>query len=133
MKNQAFQQLDPYITFLSDGSLPTNAKEVEKVRRMSPHYWLSKDQKLYQHSYGGPYLLCLHSSKVVKLLAELHEGICGGHLGGRSLSHRAITQGFWWLNMQPDTADYVRKCDQCQRHAPIMHQPSGNLNSITSP
>jgi len=25
------------------------------------------------------------------------------------------------------------KCDQCQKHAPNIHQPSGNLNPITSP
>ena len=39
--------LDPYVAFLSDGSLPTDAKEAEKVRKMSAHFWLSKDKKLY--------------------------------------------------------------------------------------
>ena len=36
------------------------------------------------------------------LLEELHEGICGSHTRGRSLSHRALTQGYWWLNMQKE-------------------------------
>lgn len=110
--------LDPYVDFLSDGSLPTNAKEAKKVWRMSGRFWLSKDKKLYRHSFGGPYLLCLHPSKTTKFLAELYEGIYGGHSGTRSLVHRAITQGFWWPNMQQDAVDCVRKCDQCQR----MHQ-----------
>lgn len=35
--------------------------------------------------------------------------------------------------MQRDATDYVKKSDQCQKHAPIIHQPSGNLNLITSP
>jgi len=30
--------LDPYVVFLSDGSLLTNGKEVEKVRRTSSHF-----------------------------------------------------------------------------------------------
>ena len=48
-----------------------------------------------------------------KLLAELHDGVCGSHVGGRSLAHRAMTQGFWWPQMQKDDAEYVRKCEQC--------------------
>ena len=43
---------------------------------------------------GGPYLLCLHPGKVDKLLTELHEGVCGSHVGGHLLAHRAMTQGF---------------------------------------
>ena len=122
--------LDPYISFLSDGSLPTNVKEAE---RMLAHFWLSKDKKLYWQSFGGPYLLCLHSNNVAELLVELHKRIYGGHSWGRSLSDQAMTQGFWWLNMQRAIADYIRKCNQCQRHASIIHQPGGNLNPITSP
>ena len=125
--------LDPYIAFLSDGCLPTNVKKAEKVRRMSARFWLFEDKKLYWDSFGGPYLLCLHPSKIVELLTELHEGICGGHSGGRLLAHRAMTQGFWWPNMQRETIDYIKKCDQCQKHVPIMHQLRENLNLIISP
>ena len=65
--------MDPYISFLSDGSLPTNVKKAENVCRMLARFWLSKDKKLYWQSFGGPYLLCLHSNNVTKLLAELHK------------------------------------------------------------
>ena len=125
--------MDPYITFLSDGSLPTNEKEAEKVRRTSSHFWLFEDKKLYRRSFGGPYLLCLHPSKTIELLAELQEGVCGRHSSGRSLAHRAMTQGFWWLNMQREAAEYVKRCDQCQRNAHILHQLGKNLNLIINP
>ena len=49
------------------------------------------------------------------------------------MSHRAITQGYWWPNMQKEAQEYVRKCDQCQRFAPNMHQPGGVLNPLSSP
>ena len=67
------------------------------------------------------------------LLKELHEGICGSYTRGRSLSHRAITQGYWWPNMQKEAQEYVRKCDQCQRFAPNIHQSGGILNPLSSP
>ena len=35
--------------------------------------------------------------------------------------------------MQKDTAEYVRKCEQCQKHAPLIHQLASRLNPINSP
>ena len=78
---------------------------------------------MYKRSSFGPYLLCIHPEASELLLEELHEGICGSHIGGRSLSYRALTQGYWWLNMQEEAQEYVKKCDQCQRFAPNIHQP----------
>ena len=67
------------------------------------------------------------------LLEQLHEGICGSHTGGRSLAHKAITQGYWWLNMQREAQEYVKKCDQCQHFALNIHQPGGILNPLSNP
>ena len=88
---------------------------------------------MYKRSFSGPYLLCIHLEAVELILEELHEGICGSHTGGRSLSHRALTQGYWWPKMQQDALDYAKKCDQCQRFAPNIHQPRGVLNPLFSP
>ena len=38
----------------------------------------------------------------------MHEGICESHTGGRSLAHKAITQGYWWSNMQREVLEYVK-------------------------
>ena len=35
--------------------------------------------------------------------------------------------------MQRKALEYVRKCDQCQRFAPSIHQPGGILNPLSSP
>ena len=35
--------------------------------------------------------------------------------------------------MQKEAQEYVRKCDQCQRFAPNIHQPGGVLNPLSSP
>lgn len=87
--------MDPIIEFLAENRVPNDEKEVKKIRRIAARYWLSKDHRLYQRSFGRPYLLCLHPSKVDELLTELHEGVCGSHVEGRSLAYRVMTQGFW--------------------------------------
>ena len=86
--------MDPIIQFLSKDVLLEDKSEAEKIPRKASWFWLSEDQKLYKRSFFGPYLLCIHPEASKLLLEELHEGICGSHTRGRSIAHRAITQGY---------------------------------------
>ena len=91
--------IDPLVLFRKEGVLSNEKREAEKIRWKAPRFWFAEEQKLYKRSFFGPYLLCVHLEAVEPLLEELREGICGSHIGGRSLSHRAFTQGYWWLSM----------------------------------
>ena len=86
--------MDSIIQFLKEDILPEEKIEADKIRRKATSYWLSEDRKLYKRSFSGPYLLCVHPEQTESLLEEMHEGICGSHTGGRSLAHRALTQGY---------------------------------------
>ena len=86
--------MDPIVSFLKDDVLLKEKLEAEKIRRKAPRFWLSEDHKLYKRFYSGPYLLCVHPKASESLLEELHEGICGSHMEGRSLAHRALTQEY---------------------------------------
>ena len=125
--------MDPIVKFLKNDILPKEKSNAEKIRRNAPQFWLSKDHKLYKRSYSEMYLLCIHPEASELLLEELHEGICRSHIGGRSLSHRAIILGYWWPGMQKEALEYAKKCDQCQRFVPNIHQLGGVLNPLSSP
>lgn len=86
--------MDPIVLFLMNGTLPNDKTKAKKARRKAPQYWLSKEHKPYKCSYSGPNLLYVHPKAIETLLEELHEGICGSHTRERSLSHRALTQGY---------------------------------------
>ena len=103
--------MDSIVLFLKEDILPKEKSEADKVRRKAPRFWLSEDQKLYKCSFSGLYLLCINPKVSKLLLEELHEGICGSHTRGESLSHKTFTQGYWWPNMQKEAQEYVRKCD----------------------
>ena len=105
--------MDPLVLFLKHDTLPGDKVEADKIKRKASRFWLSEDSKLYRRSFSGPYLLCVHPEATELILEELHEGICGSHTGGRSLSHRAITLGYWWPSMHKEALEYVKKCDQC--------------------
>ena len=124
--------MDAVSLFLEKDVLPEEKSEADKVRRKAPRFWLSEDRKLYKRSFSGLYLLFVHPEASESLIEELHEGVCGSHTGGKSLSHRALTQGYWWPNMQKKAQEYVKKCDQCHRFTPNIHQPEGVLNPLSS-
>ena len=78
-------------------------------------------------------LILLFRIMTFNLIVRPSEGICESHTWGRSLSHKTLTQGYWWPNMQMEAQEYVKKCDQCQRFAPNIHQSKGVLNPLSSP
>ena len=86
--------MDSIIRFLKEDILPEKKIEADKIQRKATSYWLSEDHKLYKHPFSGPYLLYVHPELTESLLEELHEGICGSHTKGRSLAHKAISQGY---------------------------------------
>ena len=67
------------------------------------------------------------------MLREVHEGICGNHIGARTLVGKVLRQGYYWPTILKDATDLVKKCRICQEHAKISCLPSEPLTSITSP
>ena len=67
------------------------------------------------------------------VLREVHEGICGNHIGARALAGKVLRQGYYWPTILRDAIDLVRRCKICQEHAKISRFPSEPLTSITNP
>ena len=86
--------MDSIVLFLKEDILPEEKSKANKVLRKAHQFWLSDDQKLYKRYFSGPYLLCIHPEASEPLLEDLHEGICGSHIGGRSFSYRVLIQGY---------------------------------------
>ncbi|KAL7204306.1 hypothetical protein ACSBR2_017389 [Camellia fascicularis] len=85
--------MDPLMIFIRDGRLPEDKKEAHKVRLRLARFCLSTKGHLYKRSFTGPLLRCVYSSQVEDFSYKVREDVCGSYVGGRSLVHRAITQG----------------------------------------
>ena len=131
--NQADGQdwTEAIIRYLRTGTLPEEPKHAHKTQVQAARFTLIGGH-LYKRSFTGPYLRRLDHLEALYVLAELHEGVCGNHSGGRSLAHRAHSQGYYWPTMKKDAATYVKRCDKFQRHAPIPHAPLETLKPISS-
>ena len=66
-------------------------------------------------------------------MGEVHHGLCGNHSSGRSLAFKIKRLGYYWPTMITDCAKYAQRCLKCQQHAPLIHQPSELLSSVTAP
>lgn len=91
------------------------------------------DGILYKKSFVIPCLKCLRPHEAEAALKEVHEGICGQHLGGRAFAHKVTRLGFYWSEMLKDAKACVKKCNRCQRFATLVRQPPEMLTSMNSP
>jgi len=108
--------MTPYRRYIADGILPAELEEGKKIKRNSTRYTLV-DGALFRHGFTHPILTCVSGDECTRIMSELHEGICGSHVGGRSLASKVVHADFNWPTMREDCVRYAQRCKQCQLHA----------------
>ena len=124
--------MDPIWEYIIGGSLPDDPKEAAKIRARSARFTNHKGS-LYKRGFFTPFLKCIAGEDTEYVLREVHEGICGNHIGARALAGKVLRQGYYWPTILKDATDLVKKCRIFQEHAKISCLPSEPLTSITSP
>ena len=93
--------ITPYQRYMLDGVLPMDPTEARKIKKNSSKFILV-DGELYRFGFTHPLLVCVHGEKCMRIMVELHEGICGSHIGGRALATRTLRAGYYWPTMRED-------------------------------
>ena len=124
--------MDPIWDYIIEGCLPDDPKEAVKVRTRSARFTNHKGS-LYKRGFFTPILKCIAGKDIEYVLREVHEGICGNHIGARALAGKVLRQGYYWPTILKEATDLVQKCRICQEHSKISRLPSEPLTSITSP
>jgi len=83
-----------YQRYLADEILPLEPAEARKIKKNLSKYTLING-KLFRDGFTHPILVCVDGEQCTRIMEELHEGICGSHIGGRSLSLKAIRAGYY--------------------------------------
>lgn len=118
--------------YLSTWELPTEMKKARRFKYLV-NWFLIINRKLHKWGYTLPYLRCLNKYEAKYIMREIHEGIRGDHFSGRSLSQKALRQGYFWPTMLKDAMELVKIYDKCQRFSHIPRQPREPLTSVSSP
>ncbi|XP_071718719.1 uncharacterized protein [Rutidosis leptorrhynchoides] len=67
--------ITPYVKYLQDETLPTDAIDARRIRVSTPLYIL-ENEVLYRKSFSGPNLRCLTPQQAINVVKEMHEGLC---------------------------------------------------------
>ncbi|GKV51633.1 hypothetical protein SLEP1_g58269 [Rubroshorea leprosula] len=105
------------------------ADELSKLassQETNPHrvaHFTLLDNQLYKRAASMPLLRCLTPYEAEYAVREVHEGVCGMHIDGKTLAQKLLRHGYYWPTMVEDTQNYVKKCPTCQFNADDIHMP----------
>ncbi|GKV30878.1 hypothetical protein SLEP1_g39649 [Rubroshorea leprosula] len=122
----------PLINYLQSGELPENPSAATLIKPRAAHFTLL-DNQLYKRAASMPLLRCLTPYEAEYAVREVHEGVCGTHIGGKTLARKLLRHGYYWPTMVEDAQSYVKKCPTCQFNADEIHMPGEMLSSLSSP
>ena len=77
--------------------------------------------------------ICIKGEEAKYVLEEIHGRVCGDHMGAKSLVRKIMRTSYFWPTMQQDAAEFVKKCDSCQRYGNVQRVPSEQMTTISSP
>ncbi|GFS37978.1 hypothetical protein Acr_00g0055000 [Actinidia rufa] len=120
------------IAYLQGETLPKDKLQARRLQYKFARFCIFKG-RLYKRSFSRPLLKCLRPEEAEYVLKEIHKGICGNHSGAKSLARKTIRQGYFWPTIERDAATYIRRCDKCQRFAPVSRLPHTEMVPMSSP
>ncbi|XP_074351861.1 uncharacterized protein LOC141691009 [Apium graveolens] len=129
--HQGADWMTPLRNFLEKGILPPDQKEALKIKYRASSYTLI-NRRMYHRSVCQSLLRCLNVEEQHQALDVVHEGICGDHLAGRSLTFKILRQGFFWPTLKADASEYLKKCVRCQLFSTVPKQPPEEMTSVLS-
>ena len=81
--------MDPIWDYLMEGLLINNPKEASKLRSRSARFTIHRGT-LYKRGFFTPILKCIVREDANNVLREVHEGVCGNHIGARALAGKVL-------------------------------------------
>ena len=106
--------MDPIWDYLLNGILPSDSKEASKLKVRLARFALLQGT-LHKRGFSAPLLKCIGKENASYVLREVHEGICGNHIGAQALVGKTLMQGYYWPMKLKDATELVRNLSRaCQ-------------------
>ena len=84
--------MDPIWDYLKEGLLSKDPKEASKLRSRSAKFTIHRGT-LYKQGFFTPIIKCIAREDTNYVLREVHEGVCGNHIGARALAGKVLRHG----------------------------------------
>jgi hypothetical protein len=80
----------PIINFIKNNKSYLKGKELEKLARRSSNYVVIGTELFRHLASSGTLCKCITQEEGVRLLSDIHLGICGNHVGASTLVGKAF-------------------------------------------
>ncbi|XP_069143550.1 uncharacterized protein [Solanum lycopersicum] len=129
--------------YLESGTYPEDATSIQKnsISRMALNFFLN-GEVLYRRTPDLGLLRCVDAAEAVRLIEQIHTGVCGTHMNGLTLARKVLRAGYFWMTMEHNCSsyklitkkvvvDFVRNNLICRFGVPesIITDNGANLNS----
>jgi hypothetical protein len=121
--------MSPIRAYLDNQSPSDDNAEVECIARKSRMYHLI-DGVLFCQGANGMMIKCISREEGIKMLDDVHRGVCGSHSSWRSIVGKGFRHGFYWPTMKNGTMEVVKKCRDCQFYQKQMMKHANPLQPI---
>jgi hypothetical protein len=81
---------------------PELSKTKARFLKMKSTKFCMVNQSLYWKDLGGIFLSCSLEEDAKRTIREFHKGDCGGHHYWKTIVHKILRDGFYWLNIFSD-------------------------------
>jgi hypothetical protein len=119
----------PIMAYLRGYYEPEDEVNEVRMKHITRNYKIINNQ-LYKQGIYEPLLKCISIEEEKVLLSEIHDGICGTHVGARAMIGKAFQQGFYWPSAQNDNKEMVKSCHNYQISASKIKALATNLQTI---
>ena len=96
---------------------------------MANLYTIVGDQ-LYKKAFTMSLLKCMDKRQAEYVMSEVHEKVCGSHIGDRSLVAKILRAKYYWPTMRKKCLEYVKICEKCQKYANAYHSLPEELHNL---
>ncbi|XP_043808349.1 uncharacterized protein LOC110604832 [Manihot esculenta] len=86
--------MTPYLEYLEKGKLPEDKDEARRIAAIAANYQAVRGT-LYRRGKSSPWLRCVSPEEAIKVMEEIHRGICGAHEGAGTLANKIFRQGYY--------------------------------------
>ncbi|XP_070017302.1 uncharacterized protein [Nicotiana sylvestris] len=107
--------------YLAKGEYPGHVNPTRKctLQRLSNNFFHNRGI-MCRKTPDLRLLRCVDSKEASKLLDEIHAGTCGPHMNGFVLEKKILRASYFWITMETDCIQYVRKCHRYQIHGDMI-------------
>ncbi|XP_021719307.1 uncharacterized protein LOC110686982 [Chenopodium quinoa] len=90
--------MDPILAYKLRGEILEDKILASKVMRTNSRFIFFRGE-LLKNSFSAPFLKCVGATDADYILREIHLGICGNHIGERTLAHKALRSASFGIKL----------------------------------